>query len=111
MKFLVIGTMKDTALALPPAMGRQIMEASIPVMNQQKKAGKIVEFYWVPAAMRSVVIRERNRAEEILQDMSEVPQAALMNVEIYPLADFNESMKIMLESLKAAEKMMPAPPK
>jgi hypothetical protein len=111
MKFLVIGTMKDTALLIPPAIGRQMTEASIAVMNQQKKAGKIVEFYWIPGTSRSVVIREAKSAEEIVKDMSEVFATALANFEIYPLADFNESQKILLEMLKAAEKMTPAPPK
>jgi muconolactone delta-isomerase len=111
MKFLVIGKMKEMFMALPPAMMRQIMEASVPVINQQKKAGKVAEFYWVPGANRSVVIRERNNAEDIVRDMSEVPQAAFMDFEIIPLADFNESAKIILEAIKAAEKMMPSPPK
>jgi muconolactone delta-isomerase len=111
MKFLLIGSMKDTVSTLPPSVARQLLEASISVVNQQKKAGKIVEFYWIPGAGRSVVIRERKSAEEIFQDMEEVPTAAFMNFEIYPLADYNESAKIMLESIKAAEKMMPSPPK
>jgi hypothetical protein len=34
-----------------------------------------------------------------------------MDFETYPLANFNESMKIDIEALKAAEKMFPGPPK
>jgi len=111
MKFLLIGRIKDTALTLPPSVARQIMEASVPVMNQQKKAGKVVEFYWAPGVNCSVVIRECKSAEDVLRDMNEVPQAALLDFDIYPLADFNESVKIMLEGFKAREKMMPAPSK
>jgi muconolactone delta-isomerase len=108
MKFLEIGSIKDTASTVPPAVARQLLEASIPVINQQKKSGKIVEFYWIPGASRSVLIREAKSAEEIAQSIREAPVSAFMNYEIYPLADFNEAMKITLDSLKASEKMMPS---
>jgi len=36
---------------------------------------------------------------------------SIFKIEIYPLADFNESMKAYIEMTKAAEKMMPSPPR
>lgn len=47
----------------------------------------------------------------MVQNMSATPITAFMNIETYPLADFNECAKIMLEGFKAAEKMFPSPPK
>jgi muconolactone delta-isomerase len=111
MKFLSIGTMKDIFFTFPPAVQRQILEASIAVMNQHKKAGRVSEFYFIPGWGRSVVIQETKSAEEVVQIIGATPVTAFMNIETYPLADLNESMKTMLESLKAAEKMFPSPPK
>jgi hypothetical protein len=35
MKFLTISTMKDTASTMPPSVMRQLLEATIDVMNQE----------------------------------------------------------------------------
>ena len=112
MKFLTIGSMQQTpSTMIPPAVVRQLVEATIAVTNQQMKAGKILEAYWIPGWRRVVAISEVKTAEEAIQLFSEVPVNQFMNYEVYPLADYNGSMKIMLESLKAMEKMMPTAPK
>ena len=47
----------------------------------------------------------------MVKDFNAVPISAYMGYEIYPLADYNESMKILIERLKQAEKMMPNAPR
>lgn len=111
MKFLMIGKMKDAALTLPPALGRQIMEASVAVVNKQRKEGKIEQIYWVPGAATTISLGECKTAEEMVKNFNESPSANFMSFEVYPLADFNESMKIIIERLKEAEKMMASMPK
>jgi muconolactone delta-isomerase len=111
MKFLTIGNLKDTASTAPPAVMRQLLETSMATMNQQKKAGKLLEMYSVAGWNRVMVISEAKSAEEIVQNISESPITPFYNMEVYPLADLNEVAKIMLERLKAAEKMMPASPR
>jgi muconolactone delta-isomerase len=111
MKFLTIAKMKDTASTLPPSVMRRLMEATLEVMNQEMKAGRILEAYFMAGSGRSMVIAEAKSAEEIVQRMSALPAEGLMDFETYPLANFNESMKAYIEAVKAAEKMFPAPPK
>ncbi|MGD0794531.1 MAG: hypothetical protein ABR958_02905 [Dehalococcoidales bacterium] len=110
MKFLSISKPKDTLTMLPPAVTRQLMEISVAAIKQQKKEGKILEYYYSPAAC-SVVILDYKNAEEWVKDQNSIPILAYYDSEIYPLADFDESMKSFLETIKAAEKMMPGMPK
>jgi len=107
MKFLVIGTLKDTFSMLPPAVGRQLMEASVAWVNQQKKVGKLLEIYAIPDG-RPVGISEHPSAEDLAQTLAGVPMGGLLNFEVYPLADFNQAMKANIEAYKAAEQMFPA---
>lgn len=111
MKFLTIAKMKDTMSTLPPAVSRQLMEATLALMNQEMKAGRILEAYFMAGSGRSMVIGENKSAEELVQVISTLPIGGFMDFETYPLADFNESMKAYIESMKAAEKMFPGPPK
>ena len=111
MKFLTIASLKDAASTLPPSVMRQIFEASIENINQHKKVGKILEAYSVPGWGRFVVIGEAKSAEELLQNQNENPIIGFMNLESYPLADWDESAKIMLESLKVAEQRATSPPR
>ena len=111
MKFITISTIKDTYFTMPPAMVRQITEANIAFMKQQRQAGKILEAYIIPGWRRSVVIGEAKSAEEIVQNFNEMPGMGFMDIEIYPLADWDESMKYVVEALKRAEQQSPAGPK
>ena len=111
MKFLVISHLKDTFSTLPPSVVRQLWEANMELVNQARKAGKIREIYWIPGWNRGVSIEDKKSAEEVVQTLSGSPMFAFLNFEVYPLADFDESRKVLLESVKAAEKMMPGPPK
>lgn len=110
MKFLGIATMKDVTMTLPPAVQRQFLETALATMNQQKKEGKILEMYFVPGWGKSMVITEANSAEEMLHNIGPMV-ASYMDLETYPLADFNESLNMFIESIKMAEKMMPGGPK
>jgi muconolactone delta-isomerase len=111
MKFLMIGKPRDVVYTLPPALGRQLTEASVVAANKQKKEGKFQELYWIPGAATCVTLGECKTAEEMVKNFNEIPWNAFYAYEIYPLADFNESMKIIIERFKEAEKMMPASPK
>jgi hypothetical protein len=110
MKFMSVTRPKDTVSMLPPAVTRQLLEASMAAINQLKKAGKILEFYYSPVGC-SVVILNYNNAEEWIKEQLMLPILTYYDQEIYPLADGNESMKAFVEALKAAEKMMPGAPK
>ena len=111
MKFLTISKMKDTASTMPPSVMRQLMEATIDVMNQETKAGRVLEYYFIPGWDRVVTITEVKSAEEINQRLCDLPVGGFLDFEVYPLADPFESMKAYLEALNAAEKMFPSPPR
>jgi muconolactone delta-isomerase len=111
MKFLSITRMKETASALPPSVMRQLLEATNEVMRQEKKAGRVLEYYSIPGWGRVVVISEVKSAEEMVQLIAALPIQGLLDFETYPLVDAFESMKIFVESLKKAEKMFPGPSK
>jgi muconolactone delta-isomerase len=111
MKFLTITKMKDTASMVPPSVMRPLMEATLNLMNQEMKAGRILEAYFMAGSGRSMAIAEAKSGEEIVQRMSALPVGGFMDFETYPLANFSESLKANIEALKAAEKMFPTPPK
>jgi len=111
MKFLTISKMKDTASTMPPSVMRQLMEATSDRMKQETKAGGILEYYFIPGWDRVVAISEVKNAEEIVQRLSALPIGVFLDFEVYPLADAFEAMKTYVESMKAAEKMFPGPPK
>jgi muconolactone delta-isomerase len=111
MKFLMISKPREAIFTLPPALLRQLTEASLAAANKQKKEGKILEIYWIPGSTCGVAIGECKTGEEMVKNFGEMPINAFYSYEVYPLADFNESMKMLIERLKEAEKMMPAPPK
>ena len=111
MKFLTISKMKDAAATVPPSVMRQLMEATVEVMKQESKAGKVLEYYFIPGWDRMVAISEVKNAEEIVKLLSDLPVGGFLDFEIYPLADAFESMKTYIESMKAVEKMFPGPPR
>jgi len=111
MKFLTISKMKDTASTVPPSVMRPLMEATLDLMNQEMKAGRILEAYFMAGSGRSMVIAEAKSAEEIVQRINALPVGGFMDLETYPLANFNEAMKAHIEAMKTAEKMFPGPPR
>jgi muconolactone delta-isomerase len=111
MKFLFISSLKDVAFTIPTPVMRQLMEASLAWVNQKKKEGVILEMYELAGWNRYAVICKHDSAESMVQTISTMPLNAFMNHEIYALADYNAVMKAYIESMKAAEQMMPGPPK
>jgi muconolactone delta-isomerase len=107
MKFLIISSYKDAMSTLPPAMVRQMSEGMLGWMNQQRQAGKVLEAYVVPAWKRGVVIYEFESAEQITRVLPGMPGFGFMDFEIYPLADFDESVKNLVEALKKVEQLFP----
>jgi len=87
------------------------MEATVAYVNQQRQAGIILEIYTLPGWRRTVGICEHESAEDLAQTLAGVPMGGFMNFEVYPLADFNESMKASIEAAKAAEQLFPCAPK
>jgi muconolactone delta-isomerase len=111
MKFLTVSKMKDTASTVPPSVMRPLLEASLEVMKQEKKEGKVLEYYFIPGWDRVLAINEIGSADEILKRLSALPIGVFLDFEVYPLGDAFEAMRTYIESLKIAEKMFPGPPK
>ena len=111
MKFLIIATTKDIMFTLPPAIARQLLEATAAWVNQQKQAGTLLEIYGMAGWVRTIAIEEHESAEAVAQTVAGNPLGAFLNHEVYPLADFDEVMKANIESVKKAEQLFPAAPK
>jgi hypothetical protein len=102
MKFLSILKQKEVMLTLPPAVGKQLIKASMAGMKQLKKEGKLLESYSSPSGL-GVVILNYNSADEWIKDQNLIPLLTYYSQEIYPLADMEDTMKSVLEALKAAK--------
>jgi hypothetical protein len=111
MKFLVIAKLKDVTLTLPPAILMPIFEASVSAMNQQKKEGKLLDFYYSPGAGRLVGMLNYDNAEQWQKDQTKIPILMYMDYESYPLANYDEYVKNYMEAMKAAAAIMPPAPK
>ncbi|MCX6000413.1 MAG: hypothetical protein NTU41_12760 [Chloroflexi bacterium] len=105
MRFLTISKTTDAAALCPPASMRKIMEATIAGVDAQKKAGIIKEVYAIPGG-RTAVICEHASAEELAKAIASIPMGPFMNFEVYPLADFNQTMKAYLDMVKMAEQTL-----
>jgi muconolactone delta-isomerase len=110
MKLLCITKVKDSFLTMPPAVMRQILELSMAAMEQQKRQGKVLEYYYSPAGYQ-IVILEYKDAEEWAKDQLSIPVLTYVDNEIYPLTEGFAVLKGMIEAMKMAEKMMPGAPK
>ncbi len=110
MKVLCITKVKDSLLSMPPAVMRQVLELSAAAIEQQKKQGKVLEYYYSPAGY-NIVILDYKDAEEWTKDQISVPVLTYVDTEIYPLTDGSTALKGMIEAIKMAEKMMPGTPK
>jgi muconolactone delta-isomerase len=111
MKFLFISRLKDVAFTMPTPVMRQLMEASYAWANQKKKEGVILEIYELAGCNRYAVICQHDSAESLTRTISTMPLNAFFNHDIYALADYDAAMKAYIESVKAAEKMAPGPPR
>ena len=107
MKFVSICSIKDTMSALPPAAVRKLLEATTAWVSQQKQEGTLLEIYALAGWRRTIAIYEAKSAEEIVQSVTENPLGTFLEHEVYALADFDEVMKLNIESLKRAEQLFP----
>jgi hypothetical protein len=85
------------------------MEATLAMMDEQKKRGKLLEAYEAPDAC--IVISESPSAEDLIQTQAAIPMGGFLDFKVYPLADFRKSMQAFIEACKQAEKMFPGAPK
>lgn len=93
MKFLTITTPKDMTSSPSPATSRQLLEATVAWVSAQKQTGTLLEIYAIPGWNRNIVICEHESGEELAHMLNEVPLAAFLSFEVYPLADWDEYMK------------------
>jgi hypothetical protein len=107
MKFLTISKVTDAATLFPPAIMRQLMEASLTWLDGVKKSGKLLEFYAITDG-RYVAICEEPSADDALKTLASCPTAGIMNNEVYALADGTAPIKVFIENLKQAEKLFPS---
>ena len=70
MKFVHITSLKDTASTLPPAVTRQLLEATVAWVNQRKQAGKLLEIYAMAGWRRTMAIYEVESAEAVVQGVA-----------------------------------------
>lgn len=110
MKFLSIWERRET-MPLPPNALRQLAEAQGAYAKQNLKAGEIKEIYYAPGWDRFIIISEDESIEDWYKAASAGPAFAFFKIELYPLADFTESMKTMSEMLKRMENIAAAMPK
>jgi len=106
-KFLLISSYKDTMTTLPPAVARQMSEGMLGWMQQQRQAGRVLDAYVIPAWKRAVLICDFESGDQITQILPGMPGFGFMDFEVYPLADFDGSVKYFVEALKKAEQLMP----
>jgi hypothetical protein len=92
---------------VPPAQARQLLEASKTWLDQQKKAGTLLEDYAIPGG-KTAVICEHSSFEDFNRVVMTLPTYGFMHFEVFPLADMGEYMKTSIEAYKAAEKMFPS---
>ena len=103
MKFLSVGKVKDSFMMMPPAAMIQIMEVSMSAMEQQKKQGKILDYYYSPAGYQ-IVILNYETAEEWSKDQISIPILNYVDNEVYPLTEGFSIFKGLIEASKMAEK-------
>ena len=108
MKFLTIGTFKDTFAAIPQAERRKLIISQYEYnLKIKKKMGDKFHMYGVPGWYgRVVFITEFASVEEFAQTFREAPvvSAGFFGYESYPLTEQDEkSFEAALASLKAAK--------
>jgi hypothetical protein len=105
MKFMTVGTFKDTFSALPQdEKTRQTVQAVEWILDLKKKMGNKFHFYGTVGWNRTVSIGEYDSVEEYYQTLqSPNAQAGYMNYECYALIEADEQfLNSYLEQAKAA---------
>lgn len=97
MKFLVISTFKDTFYAHSSDEIKQMVGGAVDFIKQMKEQKKILEIYTIPGWNRNVSIEEHDSSDELYEHLHAAPHAPYTNFEVYPLADFEKALKILLK--------------
>jgi hypothetical protein len=111
LKFLTIAKMKDSTLMLPPSVLVSIFEASLSAWEQQRKAGKLLDFYYSPASGHIIGFLNYDNADQWMKDQIMLPILMYYDYQTYALANYDEYIKTSMEAAKAAAKMMADKPK
>ena len=104
MKFMTIGTFKDTVSALPQAEKNKLNLAAVEyVLAYKKKMGDKWHFYSDPGGNRVISIGEYDSMDEYSQSLqSPAAQAGYMYYESIALIELDEkSIKTLVDTLKA----------
>ena len=94
MKFLIITSPKDVMFTLPPKMLRGMLEGCFAYVQERKKAGTMLESYSISGSQRSVNVTEVAFNEELARCLSGNPIFPFLNIEVYPLSDWEEYMEM-----------------
>jgi muconolactone delta-isomerase len=84
-KFLVISEAKDIFYAMPAEERGKIEEATNNLLEQDIKAGAILEFYNIPGWDRSVSIEQYESVEELYKHFEKYAIYPYTKFEVYPL--------------------------
>ena len=98
MKFIKIGVHTEEFRTSPPANLAQLTESHVAWLERQKKAGKLLEAYYLPETGRSISIWEFESAEEIDRHFRDDPLWWTFVWELYPAADLLEHIKYYMEN-------------
>ena len=107
MKFLTIGTFKDTVSALSQAEKTKLNLAAVEyILAYKKKMGNKWHFYFDPAGTRAISIGEYGNIEEYSQSLqSPAAAAGYMNYESIPLIEVDvKAYQAWVDSQKSAKK-------
>ncbi len=104
MKFITFGTAKE-GMNLPPAALRSLIEATAADTKKQKQAGKVLEAFYIPGVGKTIVISEQDSAADLAKSLFSVPAFAFMDFESYPVMDMEEAMTMLVDTMKAMEKV------
>jgi len=106
MKFLTIGSFKESVYALPQAEQTKLMVGAVEyVLNYKKKMGDKWHFYSEPSMRRTISIGEYASLEEYAQSLqSPTAAAGFMNYECIPIVELDvKTYQAWVDSQKKAK--------
>jgi len=100
MKFIKIGSHKESFFANPPANFPQMLEAHDSWLKEEKKAGRLLEAYFLPGSGRNLSIWDFASPEAIDKNLFEDPMGSTFEWEIFPAADVFEHITHVMSMFK-----------
>jgi muconolactone delta-isomerase len=95
--------MKDSASDIPPATYTKLLEATANWVYRYKSAGILSEIHMMAGRNRIVTICNHESTEDLTRVLSTLPLGKYIDIEVYPLADINESINALIENAKKKE--------